>query len=43
MVKLLKARALIKDKLAKGEQIYDEFGNIDASKFTNVMLQLKKM
>lgn len=31
-----KARALIKEKLAKGEQIYDEFGNIDASKFTNV-------
>lgn len=30
-----KARAFIKDKLAKGEQIYDEFGNIDASKFTN--------
>lgn len=29
------ARAFIKDKLAKGEQIYDEFGNIDASKFTN--------
>lgn len=34
--KASKARALIKDKLAKGEQIYDEFGNIDASKFTNV-------
>lgn len=33
--KASKARALIKDKLAKGEQIYDEFGNIDASKFTN--------
>ena len=31
-----KARKLIKEKLAKGEQIYDEFGNIDASKFTNV-------
>ena len=34
--KASKARALIKEKLAKGEQIYDEFGNIDASKFTNV-------
>lgn len=34
--KASKVRALIKDKLAKGEQIYDEFGNIDASKFTNV-------
>lgn len=34
--KASKARALIKDKLAKGEQIYDAFGNIDASKFTNV-------
>lgn len=34
--KASKAKALIKDKLAKGEQIYDEFGNIDASKFTNV-------
>lgn len=34
--KASKARALIKDKLAKDEQIYDEFGNIDASKFTNV-------
>lgn len=34
--KASKARAFIKDKLAKGEQIYDEFGNIDASKFTNV-------
>lgn len=33
--KASKARALIKDKLAKGEQIYDEFGNIDDSKFTN--------
>lgn len=33
--KASKARALIKDKLAKCEQIYDEFGNIDASKFTN--------
>lgn len=33
--KASKARALIKDKLAKGEQIYDEFGNIVASKFTN--------
>lgn len=31
-----KARKLIKEKLAKGEQIYDEFGNIDGSKFTNV-------
>lgn len=30
-----KARKFIKEKLAKGEQIYDEFGNIDASKFTN--------
>ena len=34
--KASKARKLIKEKLAKGEQIYDEFGNIDASKFTNV-------
>lgn len=34
--KASKARALIKEKLAKDEQIYDEFGNIDASKFTNV-------
>lgn len=33
--KASKARAFIKDKLAKGEQIYDAFGNIDASKFTN--------
>lgn len=33
--KASKARRLIKEKLAKGEQIYDEFGNIDASKFTN--------
>lgn len=33
--KASKARAFIKDKLAKGEQIYDEFGNINASKFTN--------
>lgn len=33
--KASKARAFIKDKLAKDEQIYDEFGNIDASKFTN--------
>ncbi|UVX34219.1 MAG: hypothetical protein [Bacteriophage sp.] len=33
--KASKARAIIKNKLAKGEQIYDEFGNIDASKFTN--------
>ena len=33
--KASKARAFIKDKLAKGEQIYDEFGNIVASKFTN--------
>lgn len=33
--KASKARALIKDKLAKGEQIYDEFGNIDGSKFTD--------
>ena len=33
--KASKARAFIKDKLAKGEQIYDEFGNVDASKFTN--------
>lgn len=33
--KASKARAFIKDKLGKGEQIYDEFGNIDASKFTN--------
>lgn len=31
-----KARKLIKEKLTKGEQIYDEFGNIDASKFTNI-------
>ena len=31
-----KARKFIKEKLAKGEQIYDEFGNIDASKFINV-------
>lgn len=30
------AKKIIKEKLAKGEQIYDEFGNIDASKFTNV-------
>nr|DAI06499.1 MAG TPA: hypothetical protein [Crassvirales sp.] len=30
-----KARRIIKEKLAKGEQIYDEFGNINASKFTN--------
>lgn len=30
------AKRIIKEKLAKGEQIYDEFGNIDASKFTNV-------
>lgn len=29
------AKRIIKEKLAKGEQIYDEFGNIDASKFTN--------
>lgn len=34
--KASKARKLIKEKLAKGEQIYDEFGNIDASKFTNI-------
>ena len=34
--KASKARAFIKEKLAKGEQIYDEFGNIDASKFINV-------
>ena len=34
--KASKARKIIKEKLAKGEQIYDEFGNIDASKFTNV-------
>ena len=34
--KASEARRLIKEKLAKGEQIYDEFGNIDASKFTNV-------
>ena len=34
--KASKARRLIKEKLAKGEKIYDEFGNIDASKFTNV-------
>lgn len=34
--KASKARKLIKEKIAKGEQIYDEFGNIDASKFTNV-------
>ena len=33
--KASKARRLIKEKLAKGEQIYDEFGNIDTSKFTN--------
>ena len=33
--KASKARKLIKEKLAKGEQIYDEFGNIDGSKFTN--------
>ena len=33
--KASEARRLIKEKLAKGEQIYDEFGNIDASKFTN--------
>ena len=33
--KASKARKLIKEKLTKGEQIYDEFGNIDASKFTN--------
>ena len=33
--KASKARRIIKEKLAKGEQIYDEFGNIDASKFTN--------
>lgn len=33
--KASKVRKLIKEKLAKGEQIYDEFGNIDASKFTN--------
>lgn len=33
--KASKARAFIKNKLAKGEQIYDEFGNINASKFTN--------
>ena len=33
--KASKARRLIKEKLAKCEQIYDEFGNIDASKFTN--------
>nr|DAW48978.1 MAG TPA: hypothetical protein [Crassvirales sp.] len=33
--KASKARAFIKEKLAKGEQIYDEFGNIDANKFTN--------
>ena len=30
------AKRIIKEKLAKGEKIYDEFGNIDASKFTNV-------
>lgn len=30
------AKRIIKEKLAKGEQLYDEFGNIDASKFTNV-------
>lgn len=29
------AKRIIKEKLAKGEQLYDEFGNIDASKFTN--------
>lgn len=40
--KASKARALIKDKLAKGEQIYDEFGNIDASKFTNVEIAVIK-
>lgn len=34
--KASKARKLIKEKLAKSEQIYDEFGNINASKFTNV-------
>ena len=33
--KASKARRIIKEKLTKGEQIYDEFGNIDASKFTN--------
>ena len=33
--KASKARRIIKEKLSKGEQIYDEFGNIDASKFTN--------
>ena len=33
--KASKARKLIKEKLAKGEQIYDEFGNIDGSKFTD--------
>ena len=33
--KASKARRLIKEKLTKGEQIYDEFGNINASKFTN--------
>lgn len=30
------AKRIIKEKLAKGEQIYDEFGNIDTSKFTNI-------
>ena len=30
------AKRIIKEKLAKGEQLYDEFGNIDASKFSNV-------
>lgn len=34
--KASKVRRIIKEKLAKGEQIYDEFGNIDASKFTNI-------
>lgn len=33
--KASKARRIIKEKLAKGEQIYDEFGNIDGNKFTN--------
>ena len=33
--KASKARRIIKEKLIKGEQIYDEFGNIDGSKFTN--------
>ena len=42
-LKASKARAIIKDKLAKGEQIYDEFGNIDTSKFTNVEIaEIKK-